>query len=225
MSTFVASLIDEAALRLGDPRFTRVSRADWLQFFNEAQLDAATELRILEDDFFFTIQAGAARYTYPQNMIQMSKLSFTETPADGRSYRDLQEMFRDEHRSAATSGMYPQGSVWGYYARAAFFELVGEPSTEVIDGGLLTMWYTPTWIDVETAGDVMELPDMMRNLIRDWMLEKGLTKIGRVVEAQRMELRREMKLTGFRSKIEDRSDDRRAALRIESDVNPWGGMT
>lgn len=222
MSTTIASLISRASRKANDPNNNRTKRDEWLEYYNETHREVAAETRVLETDATFSIQAGVDRYTYPPDAVAIKGVAYTITPSDEKSFADLFELFRDEFR-AKTSGGYPTGHVWAYYARSKWFHLVGQPDTTYAAGGRVTYWYVPPIATVE--GDVMHLPDFLDTFVLD-----GMVILNRLTTRERVAARQDQqewqrKLSELRDKMEDRSDDRRPAFRPPGGSNPFAGQT
>jgi hypothetical protein len=210
----VTDIIDGTLVALGDPSARRHDRPVMLRYYNEVQLEVASTLQCLEVDSDFDIVAGNQNYAYPDDMVVLRELQFTLTPQSPDTHRTLDEIFRDERRRA-TYLRWPTGWVWGYYARQSFFQLVGKPSVDIMDGGLITYARTPAWVATET-GTFLELPDFTRIFVQRGMeIFSRLTDRERAVAQQDLE-RWRTELAALKTKITDRSDDRRAALRPAS---------
>jgi len=223
MSVLVSDLITRAGVKIGDPGFRRTSRTDFLQFFNEVQFKIATEIRCLEVDADFNIVADQYLYDYPDEAVGMTGVRFSETPTDINTFRWLREKFTDEWRMLTTP-LRPSGNVWAYYARPHCFELSSTPTLAVTNGGIASYWIHPAWLNSESSA-VLEIPDFTQEFVMEGMtIHARLTGRDRVAAAQD-EKRWLDSLVNLREKIEDRSDDRRPALRPPSYGNPYGGMT
>jgi hypothetical protein len=223
MIVTVTQIIDRCALFSEGGQTRRITRPLWLQCYNNVQVDLATEIRCLECDATFDIVAEESRYAYRQDMVSMKRLWFSETPAEENTYRKVKEAFPDEWEDMV-SGNYPGGYVHHYIARPSFFQLVARPEAAIVDGGMLTYWATPTWLELEDNA-LMEVPYFLSKHVQEGM--QILARIAareRGAAAQDYE-RWKASLSNLREKIEDRSDDRRSALRPEGYDNPYRGHT
>ena len=194
-------------------------------FFNRVQEKLATELRCVEQDYYFNLIKDSPRYAYPTDSTQISgvRISKVAAPTSLADYYWLAESFRDEWRRA-THGMRPSAWVYGYYARIGWFELVNAPTDNMTDGGIVTAWIIPPWVAVETAGATMMLPDWMRGTVQE-----GMQILARLTGRERGAAADDWKrwtdeIDKLREKVEDRSDDRRPAIRPPNGENPFIGM-
>jgi len=225
MSTSASDLITRALAEIGDPQGRRTARADMLGYFNRVQEKLATELRCLQTDYYFNLVANEPRYVYPNDMVQMSGLRVSQaaTPTSLADYYSVSEMFNDEWRSA-TYGQRPSAWVYGYIARPSWFELVNAPTASVTDGGILTTWRIPAWLVSEAAPGLMELPDWMRGTVQEGM-QILASKANDESDTSRADWEVWVKaIDTLREKFEDRSDDRRAAIRPPGNGNWTQGM-
>jgi len=223
MSVTVTSLITQCATRMRDPNARLTTREEWLAYYNEVQLEVATELRLLEVDADFDLFSMQERYAYPEDAVAIRGIRFSLTPTDLGSYRWLNEIFEDEWR-ARTNYRYPQGIPYSYCARPNCFVLVPKPDNDYPGTGLITYARTPVWLDSETDA-AMELPDQVRTFIADGMMPKAMRARNRYAEAAEQEKVWRAVLASLRDKFEDRSDDRRPALRPVNYRDPYTGMS
>lgn len=220
MSVLVTDLIDRAGLKLADPNFRRTSRDEFLSYYNEIQRKVAIETRCLEVDADFDVKNGVFQYPYPATAVGVSGVRYSETPPDGFYW--LHEMFRDEWR-ATVNRLRPSGNVWAYHARPSSYELIGTPTVDVTGGGILTYFVKPASV-LSESGQSLEVPELLEDLVVEGMVIRArLTGRDRVAARQDLELWL-ASLAAMREQIEDRSDDRRPALRAEGALNPYGGM-
>jgi hypothetical protein len=219
----VKDLIDRAGVEIADPNFRRTSRSEFLQYLNKIQNKLATETRCIEVDADFNIAANVYEYPWPSSSVGMTGVRYSETPSSPDSFYWLDEKFRDEWRNM-TNRLRPSGNVWAYFARTKSFEILGTPTSNIVNGGIATYWVKATRIVTETA-TVMEVPDFLEDMVVDGMVILGrMSGRDRVAAAQDYQ-RWVASLAELREKIEDRSDDRRAAIRPPSHGNPYAGMT
>lgn len=222
MSVPVTRVIESAALRVYDPNRRRVSAGLWLQIFNETQFELATETRCIEVDATFNITANEARYTYPADSVALKKVYYSETPSDTTTYDPLSEIFEDEWVELRRYG-YPTGRPMQYFARPSFFHLMPAPATSIVDGGCVTYAVMPGWLGNE-AGALVEVPDWLQVVLIDGMVARA--KIALEEPSGQTALANwQGSLAAKRALVEDRSDDRRPALRTEGMRNPFQGMS
>lgn len=225
MSTFVTDLITSALLEIGDKDGHRTTRAEMLLYFNRTQRALATGLRCLQTDYYFNLVANEPRYVYPEDAVQISgiRISRVAVPTSLEDYYWLGEFFNDEFRMA-THGMRPSATVYAYHARPEWFELLNAPVADVVDGGIVTTWRNAARLPSETSSATMELPDWLDNVVIEGM--KILARMsGRERAAAMSDWQRwTAEIDGLREKVEDRSDDRRAAIRPPGHLDWTGGM-
>lgn len=224
MSTTKAiAIINDGATRIGDAAFNAVSRDKWLQFFNARARHLATRLRLVKRRALFSIEADNELYTFPDNMVVMTRLEFTTTPSDRRTFRDLKELFEEEWREA-TSSCYPTGDPTRYFADQGFFYLWPMPSASYTRGGRLTYWGLPNEI-VLPDSEAQPFADSMRNLLLEGMLADAYDVLEKYDKAQAQEAKFEALTAQTRLNLEDRSDDRRTVLMPRSRARGYGGLT
>ncbi len=222
MSTLVTNVINDCGVRSSDPGFTRTPRTLWLQFLNEAQLEIASELRCIEIDANFDVVGGQEKYTYPPDCVVVRGIAYSDTPSDTTSFKWLNERFEDEWRRETTVH-YPQGTIHSYCARQQFIELIGQPSVTVTGGGLITYVRVPAWLTAE-ASNALEVPDFLRSFLADRMIVFAKRTRNNYAEAAQDEKVWLAKLEQLRDKIEDRSEDRRPAIRPFGLSRPYAGQ-
>lgn len=225
MSTYISDLISRSLTEVGDPDGRRTTRVDMLLYFNRVQELIATVLRCVETDYYFNLIANEPRYAYPDDNIQISlvRISRSSTPTSLADYYSLREKFKDEWRSA-TDGARPSAQVYGYFARPAWFELLDAPVAAVTDGGIVTTWNIPAWTANESASATMALPDWLRGQVQE-----GMMILSRKTGRERAAAMEDWKIwtetiEALREKVEDKSDDRRPAIRPPGYDNPFMGM-
>lgn len=221
MSVAVTDLINRASLLIGDPSNRRTSRDEFLLHLDTIQNKLATETRCIEVDADLNVAAGVYEYPYPPSSVGITGIQFSEAPAQGGFY-PLDEKFKDEWRRM-TYRMRPAGNPWAYFARTRSFEVTGTPTVDVTDGFIVTYWIKAERTLTET-GTVMQVPDFLEDHVIDGMVIRArMTGRDRVAAAQDYNVWL-ASLADLREKIEDRSDDRRAAIRAPGCDNPFGGM-
>lgn len=214
MPISVESIINEVVREIGDAPKNRILEQDWIQFYNDTLESMTRRYKVLEQDATFDIEIED-RYLYPEDMVQMKRLSATSTPSDPESYREVREKFEDEIRDRERWGKPLGDSYEGYWARATFLQLTPKPTVAVTDGLLISYWKLATRITV-VADVELELPAMFRSLVRDRMLIFAKRRLTRYDEMAADLAAWEAELALSAPPIEDRSDDRRSALRPRS---------
>lgn len=225
MSTTITSLIDRALVGLGPGVGSRrYDRPAMLQHYNTICTRITVKLKALEADFYRDVVANEPRYAYPEERVQIIGIRFAKNnaPASLDDYYWLGEKFSEDFR-AATNWHRPTAHVYGYYARAQWFELLATPVEDIVDGMIVSTRPKHTIITAED-GALMELPDFLDVLVCDGMqIEARLS--GRERAAAMSDLERWYKdVEEMRAPIEDPSDDRRSSLRPPGGGNPFGGM-
>lgn len=223
MPSLVKDLIDGAAARIRDPQNRRIDRALWLQFYNEVTLKIATELKCLEADANFDVVAAEDRYAYPDDAVVINQVYFSLTPTDINSYKPLGEIFRDEW-IMGRGVMVPTGLPTRYYARQGWFTLVPKPDTAIIDGGCVTYRHIPEWLTSE-ASQAVELPTFMGTFVVDGMIPRAERALRLFAASRENQAQWEQELERMKPQIQDRSEDRRSAIRPPGHIDPFSGMS
>jgi hypothetical protein len=221
MSTLVSDIINACGTRASDPGFARTSRPNWLQFFNESQLEIASELKVLEKDVPIDLVANQIEYPYPADCVVLRGIRYSDTPSDNLSFRWLNVRYEDEFRRETTV-RYPSGAIHSYCPKMTGYEIIGMPTVTVTGGTILTYVYVPQFSVSE--GGSMALPDFLRGIVEDRMLIYGKRTRNNYAEALQDEKVWEKKLSELRDKIEDRNMDRRPAIRPYGLHYPYAGM-
>lgn len=221
--TLVATLISEAANNIGDPSQQRIKPATWLMLYNDTLEEITRDYRILERDATFDISLEEDRYAYPDDLVQAREVRWSSTPTDVNSYAEVGERFDDEQRELTRYGKFDGDTDFHYWARAEFFQLDPKPTVTVTDGGFISYWRLATPITV-VQGAVFELPATLRKLSRTLLESNGLEAMERYAEAASLREQWENKMLKAYEKFEDRSDDRRAKLRLKSATRRFRGM-
>lgn len=223
MSTTKAiAIINECAIRFGDRAFNSVDRDKWLSFMNERARGLATRLRLVKRRALFSIEADNELYTFPDNMVVMTRMEFTPTPNDRTTFRDLREMFEEEWRGATTN-TYPTGDPTRYYADQGFFYLYPLPAASYTRGGRLTYWGLPNEV-VNYDIDLQPFADSMKNALVEGMLSDAYDAIEKYDVAAKQEAKFEKIVAQAQLNLEDRSEDRRQVLMPRSRVRGYGGQ-
>jgi hypothetical protein len=218
----VSDLLNQVAVRLGDPRMTRTTLSDLLAFHNEALEELTLGWRVLEEDATADIVAEERRYLYPEECVQLRRVRYNATPTTEETGWDLGEDFWEEHKSR-TNTFIEAGEPRHYCVRANFFELRPVPETVVVDGLFVSYWKlgTPVLLqDILTAE--VELPAMYRKYLREYATIYAKEKSGRYQEAAADRAALAESLDRVAGRIEDKSDDRRSQMRTRPAQRRFG---
>lgn len=223
MSVNALTLATEAGRRCGDELFTRITRDDWKDFLNAVCRDIASRFHVVEYESTFDVVANMENYPYPDDMVQIRFMRYSDTPDTAGTYEDVDETPFDEWRER-TSRSYPIGTPDEYCPRAGFFSLVPMAATTIEDGGLLSYWGLPADVtDLTTQS--LQLPDFFRDYVVAGMVIQGKRKDKAFDEADALERAWLNQESQMREKMEDRARDRRASLRPKSARHPMRGMS
>lgn len=221
MSYLAIELVDDAALDVSDPSFTRTSREQWRAILNRVCRDLSSEYKLVEYEGTFDLVADATgdRYAYPEGLTQVRWVQCTATPDDLSSYYDLEEMYEDEWFDN-TRRRYPAGPPEKAFYRQGFFHLYPKPDAAVLAGGSMA------WFGLAGQVSILEtqtfpLPDFLREHVVRGMVIRSL-RSNRDLVAFQAEYGTWMQHTALLVKqMEDRSDVRRPALRPKSWVKRY----
>jgi hypothetical protein len=212
MSVTAQTVVNEAALLLGDAAFRLITPAKWLTLLNRAQRKMSQRLNLYGVQATFSITAGINRVALPDDCTQLRRVDFTETPETPGSYRKLGDLTEDEWE-ARVQGHYPTGTPLEYCARMGWFHLVPEPDTTIVDAGRMDYWASPpdiTDLDVQS----LVIPDMARDHLVTGLLIEGMRASRQFVEARELEQEwMTVMEPEFKERLENRSDDRRMSIR------------
>jgi len=210
----VQTLLDEAAIRFGDPQKTHFGNALLLGFYNDSCEDITTRWQMLEVDAAFSWLAGEDRYSYPDDCVQMLRLQYNSSGVDGTHGPTDQNLWRKAHQkweheyTRITDGHKPTGDDKIYYwARTNFFVVWPVPTTSLYLSGLMGYWKMATRATVGT--DLVELPNALRRLIRDRMIVGMKESLSRTAEARADLEVWEARMDEVGPRIEDPVEDRR----------------
>ncbi len=213
MSILVDTIIGEAATRLDDPNKARILPAGWLLYYNDAIEAITTDWKVLEQDATHDLLQDEDRYDYPDDLVQMKRWKWSPDPTDPTTYVKAGEIFDDEYDRLTTRNLPVGDAEYQYWARANFFQITPRPTATVVDAGLISYWKLATRA-TDAAIDLFPLPDTLRVLTREHMLMSAKRTLTRYDEYQVDLSSWELRVSKIADKIEDRSDDRRARLRI-----------
>lgn len=227
----VQSLLDDAAVRFGDPYKTHFNDTSLLAYYNDTCEEFTRRWQLIEVDASFSWVAGEDRYSYPDDSVQVLRLHYNATPSDSTTWRKVFEITEEEYR-LYTDGNLPTGEdkLW-YWARGSFFVMVPRPLTAISQGGKIGYWkLADRQTTVSTAVDgtgasysrsVTEMPNTMRSLIRDGMVIGMQRTLGRTAEANQNMQILEARLDDVAPRIEANVDDRSERFEPRS-LNRYG---
>ena len=220
MSVSAQEVINECATLIGDPAQQRVDADVWKLFLNQSARDIARKLRLVLWTVTFDIVGNDPEYALPSDCIQVKRVQFNETPSDQTTWWDVKEMFEDEFR-AATDGQYPSISrSHRYHIFNDTFWLYPMPDVSVSGGGKITYWGLPDGV-TSPSTQVIPLMDFMRDTLRERMIVYGLRRLEKWDASVKAEQEWQASLSSDRTRIEDRSADRRSRIRT-SPRNTFG---
>lgn len=184
--TVVQSILDEAALRFGDPNKTHFDNGRLLGHYNDATEDITTRWQMLEADADFSWKANEDRYAYPADCVQMLRLQYNPTaidattgPTDQNQWRKTKEITEWEY-TRITDGLKPPGDFKLYYwPRTGFLVTYPVPTVALYLAGRIGYWKRAdlqvtaiTRMDLSGnaySASTTELSDSLRRMIRDRM--------------------------------------------------------
>jgi hypothetical protein len=222
MSTLVQSVIDEAAMEIGDPNKERIEQPQWVTIYNMSNRELCQKVNLLRLQDDFDLIAGQTRYDFPQGMVEMNGIAVSQTPTDESTFQWLDEIFEDEFR-ALTSGAYPIASVPDrYFATSSWFYVIGAAETLIGDGGFIDYFGLPDEITTVDSSTVLQVDDLARDYLRNRMVIHGHQARNRLIEAKTALDIWNDELLVLQDKLADRSNDRRSSLAPRR--NPFAGM-
>lgn len=223
MSTPATTPINEAAALVGDPAFTRITQPTWTVFLNTAARDLARKMRLIRRAATFDLVANDPEYALPSDCIQIIGMQYNLTPSDQTTWMKAKEMFEDEHQ-VATNGSYSAGNPTRYLPRPDTFMFYPMPDTTIAAGGKITYWGMPDEV-TNISSQSIPVMDFLRDSLRDRMVTFALRRLEKWDAASMAEKEWEAALTVDRDRFEDRSADRRTALRPRSSWTRFSGQT
>lgn len=220
MSLLVSNLVNDAAVKIGDPNQVRVRSSDWLLFYNQSVRELCEKADVMQYRADFNLGTQAL-YPYPDEMTTMARLEVTETPSDADSWRIVTEKFEDEFR-AMTTTRYPVGSLPDhYFADKVGFYLIPRPAVAIVGGGRTTYFGLADRI-TDTATATYQLPEFTQDYVVRRMTIYGKMARHRITEANAELEQWFADVEGLMDKMEDRSKDRRSSLAPRR--NRYAGM-
>lgn len=227
----VTQCIDAAALMAYDPARTRIRSVNWLEIFNQAQMDLAARTKCLEAEQTCAVTANESRSPYPDDLIVVKDVWFTTTPSDPNTYRPLEEKFRDEWKAQRWGGR-SYGTPTNYFARPGFIEMMPGPDTTIVAVTVGSQDYGPLWYTyakkatrvLSEQGATIEVPDWLEQSLEEGMVARAKIALREPDGLTQLRLWQEG-LVEVRASVEDRSDDRRPAFRTPGMEDPFAGMS
>jgi len=204
------SVVSEAAIQCGDPQYQTIALDEWLVYLNASTRDLARKLLLKRRKTVGDITADM-EYAYPANLIQVIRVEWNPTPSDATTWRKLREVFEDEFEDKTTYN-YPTGDPLGYFASTESFFLLPMPQQDLSSGLRITYWGVPDAV-TSISTQPITIMDMLRDALRERMVIYGMRRQQRYDEATAHEKEWEAALQYERPRLEDRSADRRSAVR------------
>ena len=221
MAILVSSILESVALRTGDPEFKRTTREQMLMIYNQTINDVASKVECLERDSTFDITASVARYPYPADAVVITGVQYTPDPVgDPNVFSWLGEVFTDEERRLNERRSSSGTPSW-YRARRQHFQIGPIPDASITKGGLVEYIHIPARL-LSEVDQSMQLPDFLWSYVEDGMIPRLLRLDNQHAAASAAYTVWAAQAADYRSIIEDRSRDRRSAIRVGN--NPYGGM-
>lgn len=224
MSTLISTVIDDAALEIGDPNKQRIQLGQWVSIYNMANRETCEKANLLKFQDQFDLNANQLKYDYPEGMTVMTDIHVTETPSDELSWRYLKEMFEDEFRER-TDRRYPTASLPDhYFATSSWFHVIPAVSAQIVGGACITYFGLPdnVTLDQVQSAQVLQIPDFARDYLLRRMVIQGKKARNRIAEAKADLEMWEADMETFQDKLDDRSQDRRSSLAPRK--NRFAGM-
>lgn len=210
MSVRAQDCIQTASDLISDTGQTSITADKWLAIFNQAQRKLSTRIDMVEAEAYFDLQANVMRYAYPPDCVAITAMWWTPTPDDPTTFQRVFEIMKPEFESM-TNGTYPSGDAQYYFCKPGLFYMTPMLDRTIVGGGLLSYIYTPA--DLTDPTQTVEWPDMMRELVSDYMQILGLRRLKQYDEAAANEKTFEAIFPEVKDRLEDRSRDRLPALR------------
>lgn len=223
MSTLISSLVNDAALEIGDPNKQRVTLAHWHSIYNRSNRELGQKANIFRFLDQFDLVVAQMKYDYPEGMVVMNGIRVSETPADETTFTDLKEIFEDEWR-ARTRSIYPSATKPdSYFATSNWFWLVPMAEATIEDGACIDYFGIPDTVSYE---DFLNGPIQAEDFAQDYLVRRmvihGMEARNRWAEAERSLALWNADMESLQDKLEDRSQDRRSSLRNRR--SPFAGM-
>lgn len=211
-----------AATMVGDPDRGRIKTADWLQFYNLSMNDICSLYDIVQFEQVAALPADAL-CSYPAESTRISRVEANATPADATTWVTVGEIFEDEWRRHTVSGVPTSDIPRVYFADQGYLRLGAKITADIANGLKITHYGVP-----DNATDLtvtyMPLPNFMKSYAAERMAIYGLRSDNRDAQANEWEDRWNQREGFIRMKLEDKSTDRRDAIRPAAARNRFGGM-
>lgn len=221
MGVTIQSMIDRAAISIGDPTKARIIASTWLNCANMALEDISMKMDLLQFEDDFDLPAGN-QIPYPESFKQLVRIDVSATPSDPESFRKLDEKFEDEWNDARRGG-YPTGDVpTHYFADRHCIWIMPMPVAPVSDGGIIT--YTAQVEEITDPSTVLPLRKALSGFVRERIEIYALYAWQRNDEAERRDIIWQARENDIRIMLEDSSLDRAEQLRPQSAKRGYGGM-
>jgi hypothetical protein len=215
-------LVNAAATMLGDPNRGRIKTPDWLIHYNLSMNDICSLYDILQFESLADLPADGLA-SYPVESTRISEVAVNETPAVATAWRVLDEKFQDEYRDLTRLGLPSVARPEWYFADQGYIRLGGTLAADIV-GGLRSTFYGVPDEALDLTLTHMPLPNFMRSYAVERILIYALRQDERESEAADYENRWNQRETWIRNKLEDRSVDRRDAIRPRGSTRKYGGM-
>lgn len=149
-------LVSEIATRVrkqfGDESGTLITDADIIRWVNDAQLEIATKVDVLQGSATAATIASTSDYTFPTTYLRIHSIKW-----NGRRLREINLQQAEELvPSKDNAATYPVGEPQYYWVWGNVFTLYPAPSASVAQG--LRVFYIKQPTVVTAVGDTPELP-------------------------------------------------------------------
>ncbi len=211
MSVNALSVINDAALAVGDPGFTRVSRPQWLSILNQAARDLARKMNLVTWTATAAAVAGDEQLALPADCVQVRSLRYYTNPADESTRAWLGEKYEDEYRSL-TDRSSSSGDPLYYFVEGETINVWPVPSADLEAAFRIQYWGLPDAVTNESTQGIPVM-DFLQDSLRERMVILGLRALKEFDTAAAHELEWQASLTFDRARVEDRSEDRRTRIR------------
>lgn len=216
MSTLITSLVDDAALQIGDPNKQRVTMPHWHSIYNRSNRELGQKANVFRYLDQFTLEALQMKYDYPESMTVMNGIRVSETPSDETTFQVIDEIFEDEWRKR-TNSLYPSATIPdAYFATSNWFWLVPMAEAQIVDGACIDYFGLPdtlSYTDFTAANAVIQAEDFAQDYLIRRMVIHGMEARNRWQEAKDSLALWEADMVTLQDKLDDRSQDRRSSLR------------
>lgn len=223
MAILMSWLVDTAAQAIGDEFKTRVKPAHWARICTLAISDVCSLYNLVEyEDEFDLPKDGLV--TYPDQAVLVTELRVSATPSDDKSFVKLDQMWEDEWNDEFGK-LSPQVSdvPKRYFADKGLIRLDALLDANVADGGRIMYYGVPDEV-TDPATYYLPAPDFMRSFVLERMQVYALRFDERDAEAADVDRMNKLREDEMRTKIDQRTLDRREQIRPTSTKRKYGGM-